>query len=176
MAVTIRQLSSVDAENYWRFRLEALLDSPLAFASDAEQHRTDGVALTAERLGHPRNWTLGAFVDGQLAGTMTMLIETRVKTAHKAMLVGVYVAPGHRGTGLARELLEATIARARATPPIGQVLLAVTVADPPRARRFYERAGFRTYGVEPRALRIGDEYVDQEMMLLDLRTEPAAAG
>ena len=36
------------------------------------------------------------------------------------------------------------------------------------ARRLYERLGFRAYGVEPGALRVGDRYLDEEFLALRL--------
>jgi RimJ/RimL family protein N-acetyltransferase len=36
------------------------------------------------------------------------------------------------------------------------------------ARRIYERMGFRSFGIEPRGLLVDGEFVDEEMMVLDL--------
>jgi RimJ/RimL family protein N-acetyltransferase len=45
--------------------------------------------------------------------------------------------------------------------------LSVTVGNE-AARGLYLRAGFRTYGIEPRSLRIGGELYDEELMALAL--------
>ena len=36
------------------------------------------------------------------------------------------------------------------------------------ARRIYDRLGFRTFGIEPRGLLVDGDFVDEELMLLDL--------
>jgi hypothetical protein len=39
------------------------------------------------------------------------------------------------------------------------------------ARQLYETVGFVVYGREPRALKVGDQYYDEDFMVLDLRRE-----
>jgi RimJ/RimL family protein N-acetyltransferase len=64
-------------------------------------------------------------------------------------------------------LLDAAIARARAWPGVEQVQLAVMTANAP-ARALYVSAGFEVFGLERRALKVGDRYVDEEHMVLHL--------
>jgi RimJ/RimL family protein N-acetyltransferase len=64
-------------------------------------------------------------------------------------------------------LLDAAIARARAWPGVEQIQLAVMTENAP-ARRLYLAAGFEVFGLERRALRVGDRYVDEEHMVLHL--------
>lgn len=51
---------------------------------------------------------------------------------------------------------------------VEEVRLAV-VASNTAAVRLYARLGFRRYGLEPRALRVGDRYHDELLMALRLR-------
>ena len=37
------------------------------------------------------------------------------------------------------------------------------------ARRLYHSLGFVVYGTEPRALKLGEQYWDEDLMVLDLR-------
>jgi len=37
-----------------------------------------------------------------------------------------------------------------------------------RARRLYERHGFSVYGTEPRALKVGDRFYDEHLMICRL--------
>jgi len=99
-----------------------------------------------------------------LAGCFRM--EGR-KHAHKTLVWGMYVAPEARGRGTGRALLDAAIARARAWPGVEQVQLAVMTANA-QARALYVSAGFEVFGLERRALRVGDRYVDEEHMVLHL--------
>jgi RimJ/RimL family protein N-acetyltransferase len=48
--------------------------------------------------------------------------------------------------------------------------LQLTVTDSNvRAKSFYEKAGFRAFGVEPNALKLGGQYFDKCHMMRDLR-------
>ncbi|WP_139982367.1 GNAT family N-acetyltransferase [Nocardioides litoris] len=54
--------------------------------------------------------------------------------------LSVAVLPGHRGQGVGRLLVDGAVERARRS---GVCALSLSVADGNRARRLYERAGFR---------------------------------
>jgi ribosomal protein S18 acetylase RimI-like enzyme len=79
----------------------------------------------------------------------------------------MYVAPEVRGRGLGRMLLDAAITQARATPGIEQLMLAVNATNLP-ARNLYLALGFEPFGREPRALKIGERYFDEDYMALFL--------
>lgn len=74
----------------------------------------------------------------------------------------MWVAPGHRGLGAGRMLLEAVIAWAKAQNA-SYLDLGVTCGDRP-ARRLYERAGFKPKG-KPQPLRPGSTLLVQPMRL-----------
>jgi RimJ/RimL family protein N-acetyltransferase len=50
-------------------------------------------------------------------------------------------------------------------PGLEQVALAVSRQNV-GAKALYESLGFEVYGCEKRALKVGDEYVDEELMVL----------
>jgi L-amino acid N-acyltransferase YncA len=77
------------------------------------------------------------------------------------------VAPEARGAGAGRALLEACLPAA-ADWQVTDVALAVTVGND-AARHLYASAGFVSYGVEPRSLRVEDRFHDVEWMNLRLR-------
>ena len=79
---------------------------------------------------------------------------------------GVYVQAAARGRGLGRLLVEQVIEHAR-----GRVeqLHATVVTTGEAARQLYRHLGFQVYGLEPRGLKVGDRYFDQELMVLLLR-------
>jgi ribosomal protein S18 acetylase RimI-like enzyme len=52
------------------------------------------------------------------------------------------------------------------------VTLSVSVPQE-AARRLYRALGFEVYGYEKHALKVGETYVDDEHMVLWLRTSPA---
>jgi ribosomal protein S18 acetylase RimI-like enzyme len=102
-----------------------------------------------------------------LCGVVGIGREERAKARHKAVVFGMYVAPAHAGCGLGSALLAHAIAAARREPGITQLLLTVTDTNA-AAVRLYERAGFRSFGVEPRAIRVGGNYFAKTHMILFL--------
>jgi ribosomal protein S18 acetylase RimI-like enzyme len=173
--VELRQLNETDAPAYRELRLRALRDEPGAFASDYADALAQPLSITAERLreqaGGGDSFTLGAFRAADLVGMLTLLRERGAKLRHKASIVAVYVAPEARGLGVGRALIETAIGRARTIDGLEQLLLMVAVSNA-AARRLYHSVGFVEYGIEPRAVRLGDEYMDDSLMVL--RLFPAA--
>lgn len=94
-------------------------------------------------------------------------IPSGPKVRHKAHLFSMYVAGGHRRTGLADRLVQAVIDAARESGAL-VLQLTVTVGNAP-AQRLYRRMGFHVYGTDRRALKVADRFYDEELMALDLR-------
>jgi len=78
---------------------------------------------------------------------------------------GVYVTPKARAAGIGRKLMRSLLERGLAVEGVEQVLLSVA-ATQEAAIRLYRSLGFEPFGREPRALKIGDQYVDEEYMIL----------
>jgi RimJ/RimL family protein N-acetyltransferase len=98
-------------------------------------------------------------IDDELCGFVGFYPLKNPKISHKGLLWGMYVNEKARGTGLAAAMVEAVLEHARGQ--VEQVMLSV-ITENERARRFYEKMGFEPYGLERRALRIGDRYYDEE--------------
>ncbi len=161
----IRQLTPSDAPVYREVRLRALREHAEAFTSSHEEDEKLPLAATEKRLqpgGETRFW--GAFDAGVLRGMVGLEREHRVKTRHKAKVVGMYVVPEAAGRALGRALLDRLVAEARAS---GVELLVLTVTDGNQAATaLYERAGFHSFGVEPDAIRVdGPGYAKRHMFL-----------
>ena len=116
----------------------------------------------------PDNFVLGAFSDARLIGIVGVSVEPRPKTQHKANVFGMYVAPEYAGRGVGQKLLTACIERAREIPGLEQLQLTVTDSNA-RAKSLYEKAGFRVFGLEQNALKIGQQYFHKCHMALVLR-------
>jgi ribosomal protein S18 acetylase RimI-like enzyme len=117
-----------------------------------------------------RNFVLGAIAEDRLVGMAGFYQEEGPKTRHKGHIWGVYVTEGWRGKGIARVLLSELIERARAKPELEHLYLAVAAGQNP-AKRLYESLGFEVYGREPRAIKMDDTYVDEDLMVLHLPRE-----
>ncbi len=163
----IRLLTANDAEEWWQLRLEALQNDSASFADSAEEHQKTSIASARERLGASdpvSNFVLGMFEEGKLVATAGFYRHHHLKELHKGHVWGVYVRPQSRGKGVARALMQEIIRRARAISGVEQIILVASAHLP--ARKLYETLGFRSYGVEPRSLKIGTEYVDDVLMIL----------
>jgi ribosomal protein S18 acetylase RimI-like enzyme len=90
------------------------------------------------------------------------------KSRHKGRIWGVYVTERWRGKGVARVLLSEVIERVRAKPEVEQVLLAVATGQD-AAKQLYQALGFEVYGREPRAIKLGSTYADEDLMVLHLK-------
>lgn len=165
----IRLLTETDAEAWWHLRRLGLADEPHSFAESVEEHESRSIEDSRAffRSNGPYSFVLGCFESGLLAGMAGFYREKHAKFLHKGTIWGVYVKQEFRRRGIARALLTEIIQRVRATGEIEQILL-VVAATQPKARTLYESLGFRKYGIEPRSLKIGDDYIDDELMVLML--------
>ena len=168
--ISIRALTPEDAPAYWKFRLEALECAPMAFGESADEHRAKSVELIARRPGPRDDCFVMAAFDGRvrMVGTAGFGRYPGLKELHKARVWGVYVAEAFRGQGIGRMLMNELLSRARLAVGIEQAILTVALTQT-AAKRLYESLGFESFGREPRALRIGDNSVDEEYMILRLR-------
>lgn len=163
----IRELGADDVAAYRALRLHALQTEPLGSVAAYEEEAERDLAFFRSRLSGPDDSRVfGAVADGGLVGVAGVFFNDRVKERHKAMLWGVFVAREARGQGLARALVGRVVAHAR---PRAMTLLAVVSAANEPAKTLYRSMGFVTYGRELRSLRIGDDYVDDDLLALDLR-------
>ena len=146
----IRRLTPADAILYRSLRLRALREHPDAFTSSYEDDAQQPVEAAAARLAQHAFW--GAYQASELYGIVGLEGETRPKNRHKATVVGMYVAPEVAGQGVGRALLQALVEHARAA---GLASLVLTVTEGNAAAiHLYQAAGFRSFGIEPDAIRV----------------------
>ena len=163
----LRLLTVDDAEAFWHLRLEMLRNDPESFADSDEEHLKTTIETAQERLRKSdpaSNFVVGMFEHGQLIGTAGFFRRSNHKERHKGHIWGVYVRPESRGKGAASALMKEIVRRARELEGLEQITLVASANLP--AQRLYKALGFETYGIEPHSLKIGNEYVDDVLMVL----------
>lgn len=168
--ITIRVLEDSDVDKFLPLRLRALEESPHSFGAD----HTEWLELPPEEVLRRMQRRADAFVLGafdrhdlNLLGIAGCRRRTGIKLAHTAEIWGVYVDEHHRGKGIARALMLDALRQVRLMDGVDRVVLTVVTTNQ-HAARLYETLGFKSYGREPRALRVNGNYFDEEMMVLDL--------
>ncbi|TXN00230.1 GNAT family N-acetyltransferase [Methylobacterium sp. WL103] len=162
-SLEIVRLTSADAAVFRELRLEGLRDHPEAFGASWEDEATHSEAQFSSRLDDAV--VFGArSVDGmRLDGIVGVYRPEAAKTKHKAVIWGMYVRLRSRRAGVGAILLKTAIDHASLM--VEEVNLTVGLANA-AALKLYESAGFKRYGVEQRALKIGEQYYDEVLMSL----------
>jgi len=171
ISLKVRHLETSEAGNYRELRLESLKGHPEAFASSWEQEADKPSSWWFERL--ETNAVFGGWLNGSpLVGVASFRVHDGVKLRHKGVLWGMYVRPEARGKGLAAALLQQVVEHAGTL--VEEVCLTVVTSNA-AARRLYSAAGFKEYGLERRALKVGSDYHDEILMALPLKPRPEPA-
>ncbi|WP_437959363.1 GNAT family N-acetyltransferase [Sorangium sp. So ce119] len=169
--MSVRRLTDADAFLLRALRLRALREEPDPFLTTFEEEQArpieDLVARLRQQSDTSDSAVLGAFEGEALVGMLGFYRDGHRKARHRVDLWGMYVAPEARGRGHGRALIDAALARIAAVPGVEQVHLGVS-ATSEAARELYVRAGFKATGVLPRAMKDGDRYIDEELMMRPL--------
>lgn len=111
MSYSIKAVEAEDWQRLRELRLAALADpiAAIAFLEDYESAaaKPDEFWQTRAKnsgLGRDQRVFVGSAADGTWAGMLVVLVEE-----HRTHIVGVYMRPEHRGTGLAHELFRAAL-------------------------------------------------------------------
>jgi len=173
--ISVRPLTPRDGEAFREIRLEALERAPRAFAESTEEFRARSVEAVSARIGHmgADDFLLGAFEGTQLVGTAGFARGERLKDRHKGRVWGVYVREHHRAQGVGRQLLSELLRRASLQPGIEHIILTVGT-EQAAAKRLYSSLGFEVFGHERHALKVGENYVDEDYMVFTKPEAPAA--
>jgi RimJ/RimL family protein N-acetyltransferase len=163
-AVKVIELTEADAVSYKSFFLRGLILHADCFRISLQ----DADREIFPTHDQPDSFTLAALSEtGEWMGIVSFQREgaTRVKLRHKGLLFRMYVADEHGGKGVGRELVQEVIRRAKELPNLEQINLTV-IGSNIRAKKLYERMGFRTFSVEERAIKNQGEYLTEEQMVL----------
>ena len=128
----------------------------------ARAQKGEAIYLVAEVDGHVvGNCSVGRVGDSETS-----------EQAHAAEL-GILVDRGMRGKGVGSALLERVLAEAQTKFDV--VYLSVFSINT-RAQQLYERFGFTTCGLLPRAVKRGDQYFDMVRMVRIFNRPPVSPG
>lgn len=154
----LRLMLPSDAPQYRSFRLSNLRLYPSLFRADAAEEALKPLATSERRLKpSPLNRWVGAFEPGgALIGAVGFRREPGAKRQHIGQIIGLSVAPDWQGKGIATALMLDVIDYARGLDGLQQLQLTVTIPNP-AAEQLYDRLGFKVFGTEVDALRIGTE-------------------
>jgi len=149
--VAIRRLMPADVEAFRALRIEAMTAEPETFGTDILEERAKTLEASAATLESTA--LFGGFVDDALVGMAGYSRLKPLREQHKGLVWSMYVRASARGHGLGGRLLRAVIDHAR-----GEVesLQLVVVSTNTAAVALYERHGFRRWGLEPFALKVGE--------------------
>ena len=164
-AAFIRELTQEDDKAYralMSYALETHTDSFRISPLD------EGEPLIPFSSKKPDAFTLGAWLAGNLVGTVSFEREARGKFRHKGLLYRMYVHADASGLGIGKMLIRETVRKARAMAGLEQINLTV-ISSNARAKRLYASHGFAAFALEKNALKMGDAYFDEEQMSLFLR-------
>lgn len=161
MSFEIRKVESSEWLAWKTLRLEALEQHPEAFSASKEAEAAAPESDYMQRLEN--NAVFGAWHDRQLVGTVGFSAMKNPKMQHRGNMWGMYLQKEHRGKGISGGLVKAVIEHAR--QHVLQVHCTVITSNLP-AIKLYEKSGFRTYGTEPRSLKVAGVFHDEHYMVL----------
>ena len=161
----IRCLTSEDGRIWKSFRLAALKNSPDSFSSSYEEESAWSDLAFQDGLNKSR--IFAAFIEDNLVGSAGFYRLGPAKINHKGVIWGMYTHPDYRKSGIASALIQEIKHHA---DHLGLAQLHITaIANNVAAIKLYQKLGFKIYGTEPRALKVGNVFFDEHLMVLDLR-------
>jgi RimJ/RimL family protein N-acetyltransferase len=143
----IRRIRAGEAGLYKKLRLASLQEAPYAFSStyaSALQRTDDSWQEQVNESADGPDRALFVAISREEPVGLTALVHLPGLSG-TGELHQVWIAPGYRGKGLARDLLDAVFVWARANDL--HTILAQITKDNARALAFYRRYGFTSSGL-----------------------------
>ena len=157
--IEIRILKTDDLNDFKNIRLSALKKAPKMFGSSYETEIIKPISFFEECL--KCTTVFGVYHKTEIIGLATLFQEIALKLAHKSHLSSVFIEPDFQNKGIATQLINAVIEYSKLNSE--QILLTVA-NDNLAAIRLYEKFGFQRYGLESKALKQNEEYIDEILM------------
>ena len=148
----IRRLASADVHEQLDALASVLVDCVAGGASVSyltpfsHEHARSAFEAVAAEVEQGRRLLLAAFADGDLVGTVQVILALPPNQPHRAEIAKLLVHRSARRHGIAQLLMERAEAEARAE---GKTLLVLDTVTGDDAERLYERLGWTRVGVIP---------------------------
>lgn len=160
----IREAIDNDLQQYRKLRLESLKLHPEAFGRDYETESEVPLSEWRNKFIINSNDTIFVAQAGEnLIGISGIKCSPSLKTNHNAGIWGVYVAADFRNKNVGEQLIKACIAWAKEKLLFSVKLSVVTTNA--SAIRLYLKCGFQVYGVEPKVIKVEQNYYDELLMV-----------
>jgi RimJ/RimL family protein N-acetyltransferase len=167
MPIVIRKLQPHESKVYREIRLACLKNASAYFGSTYEEEILNPKLKfeTFIENDSPDHFIFGAFDVEKLIGITGFTRMNRKRDRHRGELVQVYLDANYRGQNIGEKLIRSVVKYAFTMDGLEQIQLSA-IASNQSAIKLYEKVGFRTFGVQPRYFKVGNEYVDQQFMQL----------
>ncbi len=152
MQIEIRRLDSTDLQEQLDGLAAVLADCVAGGASVSymapfpQEHARAAFEAFAADAEQGRRLILAAFADGDLVGTVQVVLAVPPNQPHRAEIAKLLVHRSARRRGIAQLLMKNAEAEARAE---GKTLLVLDTVTGDDAERLYERLGWTRVGVIP---------------------------
>jgi GNAT superfamily N-acetyltransferase len=110
------------------------------------------------------SFTLGAFIDSNLVGTVSIECDLRMKLKHKALLFRMFVHASAAGKGVGKALINEAFVYAKNIQGLRQLYLTVLDTNE-RAIHLYTSVGFKIFAHEPESVKIKTKFVGELQMV-----------
>jgi ribosomal protein S18 acetylase RimI-like enzyme len=157
----IRKLRQSDVLLWKAMRLDSLQQHPENYLSSYEEESLRSLSDWKNILKN--NDIFGLFVGDELVSIVSFSIMSRYKYRHKGEIWGVYTSQEHRGKGYSNTLMQTVLSHA--ATKVKQCILTVTDTNH-HAYKMYNQLGFKTYGIEPKAIEVDGEFHNEILMII----------
>jgi len=161
----IRLLKETDSSAYSELWRTALEEQDEFFRISIQDEPSPQIQTEFSK----ESFTLGAFINGDLLGTVSIQRNTQTKLNHKALLFRMFVHSSASGKGVGKALVNEAITQTKSIQGLRQINLTVLDVNP-RAIHLYNSAGFKVFAHELESVKIQNEFIGELQMVLFVST------
>lgn len=170
--LSITQATKTDYEKLKSIMLLALKEDPKGFSSSVEEYMKNSEFwwssyLNAYLLGD-KDIMLLAMQENKIVGMSGIVFNSQERKKHVALVSWVYTIKENRGNGIAKRLMNEILDIA--TKRGIEKLTLMVNSSQKEALNMYKKFGFKHAGTLEKDLKIDGEYLDTEIMELNLNS------